>query len=190
MLTLYAAFLNFQKTPRAHWLRPLTDPRLWMVTDAQCILGPSAPLATSAPSRSWTIFNFFGPDGSVIQSDRVCKFKHCDTTRTLTTPETPPSVSHAFQRPLTDGASGHEAVTACKNRGCLNATLYQFKFKFPLRQTTPLIRCTSSVTRGLLEIIDHWLWSMHTRKKMLFEILLPNVWMSSAKKKKQLPIWG
>ena len=27
---------------------------------------------------------FFGSDGSVIQSDRVCKFKHCDATRALT----------------------------------------------------------------------------------------------------------
>ena len=90
------------------------------------------------------MFNFFGSDGSVIQSDRVCKFKHCDATRALTILEsgsscndnatsrkkreepgfvvvsgkrfdwltdasaktTPPSVSHAFPRPLTDGAVG------------------------------------------------------------------------------------
>ncbi|CAL8369367.1 unnamed protein product [Gadus morhua 'NCC'] len=30
------------------------------------------------------MFNFFGSDGSAIQSDRVCKFKHCDATRALT----------------------------------------------------------------------------------------------------------
>ena len=29
------------------------------------------------------MFNFSGSDGSVIQSGRVCKFMHCDTTRAL-----------------------------------------------------------------------------------------------------------
>ena len=85
------------------------------------------------------MFNFFGSDGSVIQSDRACKCKHCDATRALTILEsgkaghlasqqagrsgknpanrfdwltdasaktTPPSVSHAFPRQLTDGAVG------------------------------------------------------------------------------------
>ena len=94
------------------------------------------------------MFNFFGSDGSVIQSDRVCKFKHCDATRALTILEsgkaghlasqqagssgknpakrfdwltdasaktTPPSVSHAFPRPLTDGAVG------TRRNGCRSA---------------------------------------------------------------------
>jgi hypothetical protein len=85
------------------------------------------------------MFNFFDSDGSVIQSDHLCKFKHCDATQALTILEsgksgnlasqqagrsgknpakrfdwltdssaktTPPSVSHAFPRPLTDGAVG------------------------------------------------------------------------------------
>ena len=99
------------------------------------------------------MFNFFGSDGSVIQSDRVCKCKHCDATRALTILEsgkaghlasqqagrsgknpakrfdwltdasakaTPPSVSHAFPRPLTDGGSGHVGLrpmpTTCVRR--------------------------------------------------------------------------
>ena len=86
-------------TPRAHYLSPLTDPHwLWMGTDAQCIVDPSVPLEPSAQSKSWKMFNFFGSDGSVIQSDHVCKFKHCDATRALTILESGKSGNLASQQ--------------------------------------------------------------------------------------------
>ncbi|CAL8264815.1 unnamed protein product [Gadus morhua 'NCC'] len=46
------------------------------------------------------MFNFFGSDGSVIQSDRF------DWLTDASAKTTPPSVSHTFPRPLTDGAVG------------------------------------------------------------------------------------
>jgi hypothetical protein len=52
---------------------------------------------------------FFGSDGSVIQSDRVCKFKHCDTTRALTTLESPPIRQPRLPTSFDGRCSGHEA---------------------------------------------------------------------------------
>ncbi|CAL8386129.1 unnamed protein product [Gadus morhua 'NCC'] len=45
-------------------------------------------------------------DGSFIQSDHVFKFKHCDTTRALTTLETSPIRQPRLLSHLTDGAVG------------------------------------------------------------------------------------
>ncbi|CAL8249933.1 unnamed protein product [Arctogadus glacialis] len=69
-----------------------------MGTDAQCIVDPCA--------KSRKNVNFFGNNRSIIQSDRVCKSKHCDTTRALTTLESSPIRQPRFRRPLTDSAVG------------------------------------------------------------------------------------
>ena len=55
------------------------------------------------------IVNFFGSDGSVIQSDRVCTFLHCDTTRALTTLESFPIRQPRLPTSVDGRCSGHEA---------------------------------------------------------------------------------
>ena len=71
-----------------------------MGTDAQCIVDPCAEGSVKKLKK------FFGSDGSIIQSDHVCKFKHSDTTRALTTLKSSPIRQPHLLSPLTDGAVG------------------------------------------------------------------------------------
>ena len=85
------------------------------------------------------MFNFFGSDGSVIQSDHVCKFKHCDTTRALTTLETSPIRQPRLPSPLTDGAVGmrRKPIPVGGKNSNVCPLLYESGMKAGLYQATP-----------------------------------------------------
>ena len=61
-------------------------------------------------------FQLFRQWRIVIQSDRVCKFKHCDTTRALTTLESSPIRQPRLPTSFDWRCSGHEAVLWCSHR--------------------------------------------------------------------------